>query len=250
MPTVSISRKAGRGRAVEGAMPRLRVGGFVPLSGADFPGALAAVVFCQGCPWRCRYCHNPHLLAARDPAEIAWPVIRRFLEGRQGLLDAVVFSGGEPTLQRGLAVAMQEVRDLGMRVGLHTAGIYPRRFARLLPLIDWVGLDYKAPLAAYGRITGQRGSGERVRESVGLLLASGISHEFRMTLHPALLSGEEVLAAARELAAQGARKFVLQSFRRRGCADAPLCEQDGVLDDPPWLAELAGLFPGFVLRHA
>ncbi|MEK8089689.1 anaerobic ribonucleoside-triphosphate reductase activating protein [Thermithiobacillus plumbiphilus] len=230
-------------------MPPLRVGGFVPLSATDYPDVLAAVVFCQGCPWRCRYCHNPHLLAPRNAAEISWTVIRRFLEGRQGLLDAVVFSGGEPTLQLGLAAAMQEVRALGMRVGLHTAGAYPRRLAQLLPLLDWVGLDYKASHASYARITGLRGSGERVRESAKLLLASGVAHEFRMTVHPALLSVEEIGAATRELAALGARTFVLQAFRPQGCADASL-RVGGEAFDPRLLKDLAGLFPFFELRRA
>ncbi|MBI3069525.1 MAG: 4Fe-4S cluster-binding domain-containing protein, partial [Betaproteobacteria bacterium] len=87
----------GRARgSAAGARERLRVGGLVPLTTTDYPGRLAAVVFCQGCPWRCGYCHNPHLLPARRTAPIAWHAVRDFLERRRGLLDAVVFSGGEP----------------------------------------------------------------------------------------------------------------------------------------------------------
>ena len=78
-----------------------------------------------------------------------------------GLLDAVVFSGGEPTLQAGLLDAMLEVRELGFKIGLHTAGMYPQRLAAILPLMDWVGMDVKAPFADYARITGTPGSGER-----------------------------------------------------------------------------------------
>ena len=79
----------------------LRVGGFVPFTSADYPGALAAVVFCQGCPWRCGYCHNPHLMPARGDAGRDFDGILDWLESRRGLLDAVVFSGGEPTAQGG-----------------------------------------------------------------------------------------------------------------------------------------------------
>ena len=80
----------------------LRVGGMVPLTTLDYPGLLACVLFCQGCAWRCRYCHNPDLIPARGEQEIPWPQVLEFLRRRQGLLQAVVFSGGEPTLQEGL----------------------------------------------------------------------------------------------------------------------------------------------------
>ncbi|MEK7361688.1 MAG: anaerobic ribonucleoside-triphosphate reductase activating protein, partial [Pseudomonadota bacterium] len=133
----------------------LQIGGLTPLSATDYPGELAAVVYCQGCPWRCGYCHNPHLLPGRAPGAIAWSEVLAFLGRRRGLLDAVVFSGGEPTAQPGLARAMRETKRLGYRIGLHSAGIYPRRFAEVLPLVDWVGFDAKAPFdAAYERITG------------------------------------------------------------------------------------------------
>ena len=88
----------------------LRVGGLTRLSASDYPGKLAAVVFCQGCAWRCSYCHNRGLLPFRKspfPGEIAWAEVLAFLEKRRGLLDAVVFSGGEPTMQPGLAAAMR-----------------------------------------------------------------------------------------------------------------------------------------------
>ena len=76
-----------------GVTPALRVGGFVPLTTLDYPGRLACVLFCQGCAWRCRYCHNPALLCPRGEQEVPWAEVRAFLRRRQGLLDAVVFSG-------------------------------------------------------------------------------------------------------------------------------------------------------------
>ena len=143
----------------------LRVGGLAPLSATDFPGALAAVVFCQGCPWRCGYCHNPHLIERRGTRELAWPAVLEFLERRRGLLDAVVFSGGEPTVQHALPGAMRAARALGFGIGLHTAGMAPRRLAAVLPLADWVGMDIKAPFDDYPRITGVRGSGNALKNS-------------------------------------------------------------------------------------
>jgi pyruvate formate lyase activating enzyme len=156
----------------------LRVGGLTRCSATDFPGRLAAVVFCQGCAWRCGYCHNPHLLPRRGGEEIAWRDVLAFLTRRRGLLDAVVFSGGEPTLQAGLAQAMREVKALGFLVGLHTAGIVPRRLAEVLPLVDWVAMDVKASFEEHEAVTGTRGSASRARASMQLLRKSGIACEF------------------------------------------------------------------------
>ncbi len=84
------------------AAASLRVGGLSPHSSCDWPGQLVATVFAQGCPWACAYCHNPHLLPARGSDEIAWEEVLAFLRTRRGLLDGVVFTGGEPTLQEAL----------------------------------------------------------------------------------------------------------------------------------------------------
>ncbi|HSG77460.1 MAG TPA: anaerobic ribonucleoside-triphosphate reductase activating protein [Burkholderiales bacterium] len=155
----------------------LRVGGLTRLSACDYPGKLAAVVYCQGCAWRCGYCHNPELQPARGAYEIPWPEVAAFLEKRRGLLDAVVFSGGEPTLQRGLADAMREAKAMGYLVGLHTAGAVPRRLAEVLPLVDWVAMDVKAPFDEHEAVTCVRGSGARARLSAELLRASGVARE-------------------------------------------------------------------------
>jgi pyruvate formate lyase activating enzyme len=231
----------------------LRVGGMTPLSASDWPGMLAAVVFCQGCPWRCRYCHNPHLIPPRGEDEISWEAVLDFLHRRQGLLDGVVFSGGEPTLQPGLAGAMREVRALGFKVGLHTGGAYPRRLAEVLPLVDWVGLDAKAPFDDYARVTGVPGSGTPARESLDLLLASGVAHEIRTTVHPALLGDAEVVELVDFLAARGVARHVLQAFRPAGCADAALLKASpGECLRPGLLDELARRAPALrpTLRHS
>jgi len=156
----------------------LRIGGLTPLSASDYPHKLAAVVFCQGCAWRCSYCHNPHLLPRRGEARILWPQVVSFLEKRKGLLDAVVFSGGEPTLQAPLASAMRAVKALGYLVGLHTAGIVPRRLEEVLPLVDWVSMDLKASWDEHSRVTGIAGSARRAQESMALIKASGVACEF------------------------------------------------------------------------
>ena len=227
----------------------LRVGGLTPLSTSDWPGKLAAVVFCQGCPWRCGYCHNPDLIPARGESEIPWDEVLAFLHRRQGLLDGVVFSGGEPTAQADLLEAMREVRALGFKIGLHTGGAYPKHLAALLPLVDWVGFDVKAPFADYPRVTGAAGSGERALISVQQVLASGVDHELRTTVHPALLTDTELVSLGRDLAARGAKHYVIQGFRSQGCGNEALCQntaRDRPLRDVG--EELAGLFEAFSVR--
>ena len=103
----------------------------------------------------------------------------------------MVFSGGEPTLSSGLLPAIHQVRALGFRVGLHSAGLLAERLAGLLPFVDWIGLDIKAAFADYARLTGVPESGEKARASLLSLLASGVDYEVRTTVHPALMSQEE-----------------------------------------------------------
>jgi pyruvate formate lyase activating enzyme len=156
----------------------LRVGGLTRLSASDYPGKLAAVVYCQGCAWRCTYCHNQHLLPRSSTKLIAWQEILRFLSSRRGLLDAVVFSGGEPTLQISLVEAAREVKAMGYLIGLHTAGIAPRRLRQVLPLLDWVAMDLKAKFDDHATVTGVAASGRRARESMQLIVASGVACSF------------------------------------------------------------------------
>ena len=98
--------------AAESGKP-LRLGGLTPLTTIDFPGRLAAVLYCQGCPWRCTYCHNTELLDAATPPALPWPDALAFLHRRRGLLDGVVFSGGEPTLQAALVDALATDYEIG-----------------------------------------------------------------------------------------------------------------------------------------
>ena len=227
----------------------LRIGGLTPLSTTDWPGMLAAVVFCQGCPWRCGYCHNPDLIPPRSEQEIPWEDVLAFLHRRQGLLDGVVFSGGEPTLQKALPDAIREVRALGFKIGLHPGGIYPENFKAVLPLVDWVGMDVKAPFDDYARITRVKESGVPVSKSLEWLLASGVDHEIRTTVHPELLSDAEVARMGHDLAHRGVKHYVIQAFRSQGCRDEGLC-QHAVREHP--LSDVgtqcAGLFEAFSVR--
>ncbi|MFI5979392.1 anaerobic ribonucleoside-triphosphate reductase activating protein [Streptomyces sp. NPDC051555] len=193
----------------------IRIGGWSRLSTCDWPGKLTSTVFCQGCPWRCGYCHNPDLLSPLAPAAVSWEEVLRHLARRTGLLDGVVFSGGEPLLQRDLAEAIREARALGHQVGLHTGGAFPRRFARLLDegLLDWVGFDVKAPPGRYERVTGTGHAAASAEASLRLLLASGVPHQLRTTVDPAHLDARALADLDGWLAGLGAGSSVRQVLR-------------------------------------
>ena len=202
----------------------IAVGGLTRFSTVDYPGYIAAVVFCQGCPWHCVYCHNPHLLPSGRNGSMPWQEVVEWLDNRHGLVEAVVFSGGEPLLQRGLAGAMCRVREMGYRVALHTAGIYPDRLADLLPLIDWVGFDVKAPFSDYPRITGAK-SGSAARRSLSLVLASGKPHEIRCTVDESQLCLNDAVRMSEQLSKIGVCRLVLQPKRNPDGETIPISHE-------------------------
>lgn len=207
------------------------IGGLTPFSTVDWPGTLCAVVFIAGCPWRCHYCHNPAL--QQRHAAISWDAVQDFLHRRRGLLDGVVFSGGEPLTESKLPAMIDAARALGYRIGLHTAGIYPQRLQALLPQLDWVGLDVKTLPAAYTALTGRRRSAAPVAASLQHLLAWGGDFECRTTWSRDWLAEDELLDLAQTLAAQGVQKYAVQGYR----------------STPDQVAESPGVATHDVLRH-
>jgi pyruvate formate lyase activating enzyme len=218
------------------------------MSTVDWPGQLAATVFTRGCPWNCPYCHNPHLLSSEDGQpgqtvraeadEITWTAILEFLRSRVGLLDGVVFSGGEPCAQGALLGAVLQAREMGFAIGLHTAGSIPARFESLLPHTDWVGFDVKAPFGEYDRITRVPGSGEKALASLRALVRSGVEFEVRTTVHPDLLSRDDLSTLADELESEGVACWAIQGYRPEGVRPdvlAPVVLSPELL--PPGLSE-------------
>lgn len=201
------------------ATPRaddLRIAGIARLSSCDWPGRLVATVFLQGCPLACGYCHNPGILDPRAPGAAPWREVVELLGRRGGLLDGVVFSGGEPTRQAALPDAMRQVRALGFGVGLHTAGPYPRRFAEVVPLCDWIGLDIKAPARLYGRVTGVPSAAEPAFACLRIALESGVDLQVRTTVDPTTMDDDDVAELTATLRALGVREHVLQRVRAEG----------------------------------
>ena len=154
-----------------------------------------------------------------DPGVVSWESVEELLGRRRGLLDVVVFSGGEATRQLAVLPAMSRVRELGFEVGLHTAGPYPARLHEILRtgLVDWVGIDIKAmPGPHYEAVAGRPNAGPKAWESLGEVLDSGVSYEVRLTVYPdGPRDGYEVASCVKDL---GATHFALQQARALGTA--------------------------------
>lgn len=198
----------------------LRIAGITPFTSIDFPGRLSAVIFLQGCPCRCCYCQNSWMQPRTFNVRLAhnsWSDVTTLLEKRKGLLDGVVFSGGEPTMDPALRAAIEWVKARGYAVGLHTSGMYPKRLRELLPLIDWVGLDVKAPphdAFHYESVTNLKKSAALFKESFDLVRAAGIPVEYRTTAHPDFLDEDTLEDLAGYLEKEGVKDWVLQIYRR------------------------------------
>ncbi|CBJ35835.1 anaerobic ribonucleoside-triphosphate reductase activating protein [Ralstonia solanacearum] len=211
-------------RAAASLSPLPFIGGLTPFSSVDWPGQLAAVVFIAGCPWRCHYCHNPHLQLRER--RLHWTQVMAFLQRRRTLLDAVVFSGGEPLSEPRLPQLIAAVRELGFKAGLHTGGIYPARLAAVLPMLDWVGLDIKTTASRYDALTGRRGSAAPVATCLDQLLQSNCAFECRTTWHPDWLPEPELLELAQDMKQRGVKHFALQAYRSAPGALATVSPSD------------------------
>lgn len=168
----------------------MNIGGFVKTSFVDYPGKIASVVFTQGCNLRCGYCHNFRLIDENDGSMGILPEeIFEFLAKRKGMIDAVVVTGGEPTLQKDLNVFIKELKAMSLLVKLDTNGTNPDSLRALMEdkLLDFIAMDLKAPLRKYEQVTGTSCLElASVLESVEIIKSCGLAYEFRTTLCPEL----------------------------------------------------------------
>lgn len=192
----------------------MQIKGLVKTSIVDYPGRVAAVVFVGGCNFRCPYCYNTDLvLRPESLPDIEVGEVLRLLAERQGFVDGVVITGGEPTLQADLVDFIQEVKTLGFGVKLDTNGYHPHSLQRLLRegMLHYVAMDVKSPLEKYSLVAGRSVDIKRIEDSLQLILSSEIEHEFRTTVVPGMVAVEDVDAIAQSIA--GARRYFLQQFR-------------------------------------
>ncbi len=195
---------------------KIKIGDVETFSIVDFPDTISAVVFMQGCPWRCPFCYNKILQNQAQESNVNWPKFLEFLQKRKGVLEGVVFSGGEPLLQdKDLEMAIDDVKAIGYKVGLHTGGFYPEALQKIVKKTDWVGLDIKAPLKPkiYKDITGGRADVKKVIESLNILIASKVHFECRTTCDPRFLGINDIYEIAEYLHKLGVQEYYLQKYR-------------------------------------
>ena len=175
----------------------MKIGGLIKFTLIDFPGRPAAVVFTQGCNFRCRYCHNPelvypHLFLEPMPEEDLFA----FLKRRQGTLEGVVITGGEPTLHEDILDFTAKIKQMGFAIKWDTNGTRPEmlRKAYQRKLLDYVAMDLKAPLEKYSAITGVDFNPEIIKESMKLIKESGVPYQFRTTYDKEVLTNEDISA--------------------------------------------------------
>ncbi len=193
-------------------MKEIQIGGLVSFTTIDYPGKLAAVLFLVGCPLRCAYCSNPHLLNVGEGEYDAGKIFQ-WLKTRVGKLEAVVFSGGEALMQGDALIDyMRRVRELGFAIGLHTNGFYPDTLRRAADVVDWIGLDYKATREKYGTLVGQNIAHAHMIRSLDIWQSTGKDYEVRITCDPRFVSKLDLMEIMHDLHNRNVPKVAIQKY--------------------------------------
>ena len=191
----------------------LNIQGFQKTTLLDFPGYVAATVFFGGCNMRCPFCHNMNIVTSDDTPAFTDEDILKYLRKRQGILDGVCITGGEPTLCSELPSFISLIKDLGFRVKLDTNGTNPQMLEKLINdgLIDYVAMDIKSSFSGYERACGIPGIKlSPVKESIDILINGKIEYEFRTTAVEQLL--DEAAVKEISLLLNGAKRYYLQGY--------------------------------------
>ena len=180
----------------------------------DFPGKTAATVFTPGCNFRCPFCHNASLVLHTDEAEhYGEEEVLSYLKKRQGILDGICITGGEPLLQKDIADFMEKVKSLGYKIKLDTNGSFPEKLRELVGkgLVDYVAMDIKNSKEKYAATVGiEKFDTSAVEESVSYLLSGMVDFEFRTTVVDELHTEEDIENIAVWI--RGAKRYFLQNF--------------------------------------
>ena len=190
----------------------------------DYPGKLATTVFTVGCSFRCPFCHNPELVLGSQ-ASVNSNLEKEFLDflkKRQGKLEGVCITGGEPTIQSDLVDFIRKIKKLGFLVKLDSNGTRPDVLKKLLDLklLDFVAMDIKNQLENYDKTTGVKGDKDRIKLSVDLIRNSKVPYEFRTTVVPGIHTEKDFVAIAKWI--EGAERYYLQEYRELKILDPNL----------------------------
>ena len=205
----------------------------------DYPGRVACTVFLGGCDLRCPFCHNSGLVLGPMPAELDDQELLAFLKKRQGLLDGVCVTGGEPLLRPDLPELLARIKELGYPVKLDTNGSHPERLRSLVQqgLVDYVAMDIKNSPERYGETVGVPALDlTPFQESVAFLLQGSVDYEFRTTVVREFHDSDSFQAIGPWLS--GARRYFLQCF-----VDRDTVLQEGL---HPWDADSLRAFADLV----
>lgn len=233
-------------------MKQIQIGGLVSFTTIDFPGKLAAVLFLKGCPFRCAYCSNSHLIAVEE-GEYDPDKVFDWLKQRVGKLEGVVFSGGEALMQSDAAIDyMQRVHDLGFAIGLHTNGFYPDLLKRVVDIVDWIGLDFKATREKYVDLTGIDIAYNRMIESLKFWVSTGRGLEVRTTCDPRFVSKNDLLKIAEISSGLGVKNFAVQKYTPYHEEEAKLTtsvDREQFFNDDELKNRIESLFESVVWRN-
>lgn len=192
----------------------LPIKGIQKLSLIDYPKKLCATIFVGECNFRCSYCYNVSLvLEPKNLRTIPEQDVLDFLSERKGFLDGICVGGGEPTIHKELPIFLSRVKKLGFLVKVDTNGSKPKMLKRLIDegLVDYIAMDVKAPLRKYRETVRAEVNIESIKESIGLIRASDIDYEFRITVVPRLTTEDDLLEIAKML--KSSKRFVIQQFK-------------------------------------
>jgi len=192
----------------------IEIGGLQKLTLIDYPGRLAATVFLCGCNFRCSWCYSRELVLPEEiekQPKISEKEFFDFLKERQGLLEGVCLTGGEPTIHKDLPEFIKKIKELSFLVKLDTNGSNPQMLKRLIGdnLLDYVAMDVKLPKEKYQEVLGV--DVKNIEESIKILKNAKIDFEFRTTVVPTILDKEDIIKIAQWLSP--AKNYYLQNFR-------------------------------------
>lgn len=192
----------------------MNIQGLQKLTLLDYPEKVACTIFTAGCNFRCPFCHNAALVTHVDPYKgMQEGEVLAFLKKRQGILDGVCLTGGEPLLQPDIAAFIDKVKELGYSVKLDTNGSNIERLRQLVEkdLVDYVAMDIKNAPNKYGQTIGIDGYNlENILQSVDYLKSGAVSYEFRTTVVREFHKREDFASIGRWL--KGAEHYYLQAF--------------------------------------
>lgn len=193
----------------------MQIHGLQRMTLLDYPGKVACTVFLGGCNFRCPFCHNGELLDSRFPPLMDDGQLITFLQKRQGLLDGVCITGGEPMLRQELPSLIRQIKELGYAVKLDTNGSFPQQLKALIDeeLVDYVAMDIKNGPERYCATVGREMDISPVKKSVSLLMEGRVDYEFRTTVVGKFHDEESFRAIGQWI--RGARRYFLQCYTHR-----------------------------------